>query len=241
MPEKKNTCLAVIAARSGSKGLPGKNIIDLWGKPLIAWSIAAAKESRRLTFFLVSTDSEEIAACARAEGAPTPFLRPAELAQDTSLSMDVVLHALDSVESAGFFYDNVMLLQPTSPFRTAADIDRSLELFIGRQARFCVSVTRMEHPVEWCCRMDSADVLQPILAGASFPRRQDLQDAYSPNGAIFIADVAALREYKNFYHRETIGYVMPRKRALDIDCMDDLLLARAMCHAYGDSLFDDSI
>lgn len=214
--------LAVIPARGGSKGVPGKNILPVGGRPLIGWTIAAARESVHVDRAIVSTDDEEIMAAARDEGGETPYRRAPSLATDTATSVDVVLDALERVPG----YDIVVLLQPTSPLRTAADIDAALRLMIDRQAPGCVSVCEAtEHP--WLMfRADGEGRLDSYCAppqGSSL-RRQDLPPAYMLNGAVYAVQTVRLVGTRRFFvPGETVPYVMPIEKSHDIDTWDDLL------------------
>lgn len=223
--------LAVIPARGGSKGLPGKNIRPLHGRPLIAWTIAAARGSRRLDRIVVSTDDPAIAAVAAAHGCPVPFLRPAALAADDTPSVDVVLHALDAIGDA---HDMVVLLQPTSPLRLTEDIDRAIDLCLERGAPACVSVAPAPKPPEWLMRMDADGRLVPLLPGGlRSARRQDADAALLPNGAVYVARVDWLRRTRSFYAEGTIGFLMPYARSVDIDDDMDFRLAEMRLAAAG--------
>jgi CMP-N,N'-diacetyllegionaminic acid synthase len=211
--------LAVIPARGGSKGLPGKNILPVGGQPLIGYSIGAAKASAAVDRVIVSSDDDAIIAAARACGCDVPFRRPDELATDTAASIDVVLHALDQVPG----YDYVVLLQPTSPLRTAADIDAACERLAESGALACVSVSPVEQSPYWMYQISDAGDLRPVLdlpAGVS--RRQDLPPVYTLNGAIYVANVSWLRRNRTFLTAETVPYVMPTERSLDIDTYADV-------------------
>lgn len=205
--------LALIPARGGSKGVPRKNVRLLAGKPLIAWTIEAARQASGVGRIVVSTDDEEIACVAREFGAETPFMRPDVLAQDNTTSMDVVFHALDNLPA----YDDILLLQPTSPLRTAEDIEAIIRLRTELNAPAAVSVTEMDHPVEWMYRMGVGTRLQPVLDTPSPTRRQDAVPAYALNGAIYLARVDWLLEQRSFVTTQTIGYAMPAGRSPDID------------------------
>ena len=213
--------LAVIAARGGSKGVPGKNILPVGGRPLIGWTIAAARESTHVDRAIVSSDDEGILAVARDEGGETPYRRDAFLATDTATSVDVVLDAVERVPG----YDIVLLLQPTSPLRTADDIDAALSLMARMDAPSCVSVCEaLEHP--WLMfRQDGEGRLGSYCTvpdGASL-RRQDLPQAYVLNGALFAVQTARLAETRQFFiPGETVPYVMPIEKSHDIDTWDDL-------------------
>lgn len=221
--------LALVPARGGSKGLPGKNILPLGGKPLIAWTIEAALGSRFISECIVSTDNEEIASVARAAGASVPFLRPANLADDTASSLDVVLHTLEWAKGQGKKYDTLLLLQPTSPLRTAEDIDSALDLFSGTNLKSCVSICETEHSPYWAFSLDDAGRLHEILpTPEKSSRRQDLPVTYQANGALYIENLEWLLEKKTFIARETIGFVMPCIRSVDIDSALDMLVAEAI-------------
>lgn len=205
--------LALIPARGGSKGVPRKNVRLLAGKPMIAWTIEAARQARGVDRIVVSTDDDEIARVAREFGAEIPFMRPDALAQDNTSSMDVVFHALDNLPE----HDDILLLQPTSPLRTAEDIEAIVRLRMESNAPAAVSVTEMDHPPEWMYRMGAGMHLQPVLNTQSPVRRQDAMPAYALNGALYLARVNWLREQRSFVTDQTIGYVMPAARSPDID------------------------
>lgn len=211
--------LAVIPARGGSKGLPRKNILEAGGRPLIAWTIDAALAASCVDRVVLSTDDEEIAAVAKGFGCDVPFMRPPELADDEAPTIDVVMHALRSIPQ----HDVVILLQPTSPLRTAADIDAAFSLMKKRQAPSCVSVCPVEETPYWMYRIDAGDhllsLMEPTLRAN---RRQDLPEVFSLNGAIYIADTAWLLGTQSFVTPETVAYVMPRERSIDIDSSEDL-------------------
>lgn len=213
--------LAVIPARGGSKGVPGKNIHPIGGRPLIGWTIAAANASIHVDRAIVTSDDDGIMAVAREEGGDVPYRRDAALATDDATSVDVVLDALQRVPG----YDVVVLLQPTSPLRTAADIDAALRLMIRQEAESCVSVCEAsEHP--WLMfRPDGEERLSPYCAapdGASL-RRQDLPPAYVLNGAIYAIDAMRLKATRKFFEPgRTAAYVMPIEKSHDIDTWDDI-------------------
>jgi N-acylneuraminate cytidylyltransferase len=220
------TVLAVITARGGSKGLPGKNVAALGGKPLVAWSVAAGRKSRYVDRLILSTDDPAIAAAARKAGGQVPFRRPARLATDRASVYDVLVHALDALGEA---YDYVVLLQATSPFRTAGDIDACIRLCHARGAPAAISVCAAAKPPHWMYALDRKGRLRPILESSrALDRRQALPRAYHPNGAVYVARTAWLRKHRNFVGPETRAYVMPAERSVDIDTRLDLLFARAL-------------
>jgi len=220
--------LGVIPARGGSKGVPGKNISVVAGKPLIAWTIEAAKASRGLTRCIVSTDDELIANVAMEYGSEVPFLRPKELAMDTSPQQPALLHAIQWLrEHDQFETDYVVILQPTSPLRTACDIDAAIELRDHHDAKSVVSVFMPHgHPL-WSKKVTTDGLLEdyfPAYEGSL--RRQDLPAAYMPNGAVYVVDVELLQHSDSVYSDRSYGYIMPLERSLDIDVSWELELAR---------------
>lgn len=213
--------LALIPARGGSKGLPRKNVLPLAGKPVIAWSIEAALAAPSVSRVLVSTDDVEIAETARRAGGDVPWLRPANLASDTATSLDVALHALDH---AGSDHEWLLLLQPTSPLRTTADIEAASamrEPGVDGVIGVCEAMT---HPL-LSLREDADGFVAPFVEGTTPTRRQDLPGAYAINGAIYLVRVAALRAERTFKPTRTRPYRMPAERSIDIDTAWDLAVA----------------
>jgi len=221
--------LAIIPARGGSKGVPGKNIREVASKPLIAWTIEEARKSLYLDRTIVSTDDLRIADTARQWGGEVPFLRPAQLALDSTPGIDPVLHALDALEEK---YDLVVLLQPTSPLRTATDIDGCLEQLIASGSRSCVSVTVPDKSPYWMYQMDEGQRLSPLIEGC-FTRRQDIPKVYALNGAVYSADSVWLQSSRSFFYEHTVGYIMTRERSLDIDTELDLRICSVILSAPG--------
>lgn len=218
------TILALITARGGSKGLPRKNVLQAGGKPLIAWTIEAALKSRVVSQVVLSSDDDEIIEAAKAWGCKVPFRRPEHLASDTATSMDVALHAIEEVTG----FDYVMLLQPTSPLRTALDIDAAFELLKTEQAPSCVSVTAAEQSPYWMYRLDERSKLHSLLpAGPMVQRRQDLPSVYVLNGAIYIARIDWFRETRSFVTNDTVAYIMNQRNSLDIDTPEDFEIFRS--------------
>lgn len=217
--------LAIIPARSGSKGLPGKNIRDLSGKPLIAWSIEAALESRYLDKILVSTDSPEIAEVARRFGAEVPFLRPAHLATDEAKSIDAIFHAIQWLKEHEQSFDLVMVLQPTSPLRTTRDIDAATELFFQKNASAVVSVAPCDHHPWWTNSLPEDGNMGNFLRPEALSNRQALPVYYRLNGAIYLAEITFLMENESFFGPRTFAYRMPAGTSIDIDTRLDFKLA----------------
>jgi len=221
--------LALIPARGGSKGLKDKNIRQLNNKPLLAYTIEAAKESRIFDRIIVSTDSEKIAAVALKYGAEVPFMRPKELATDTASSMDVLIYTIELLQESNDKYDYVALLQPTSPLRTSQDIVGAVNLLIEKNANSVVSVCRVEHSPLWSNTLPEdlslKDFIRPEIRNL---RRQDLPIFYRLNGAIYIVKVSYILESKDFFGQESYAYIMPVNRSVDIDTELDLVLAEVL-------------
>lgn len=216
--------LGLIPARGGSKGIPHKNIIDLCGKPLISYTIEEGKKSKYIDYLLVSTDDDEIARISKEYGASVPFLRPSCLATDTSKTIEVVLHGIKELKKAGKTYSTLVLLQPTQPLRTSEDIDKAIECFFNSNEEPLVSICEVdEHPI--LVRTITGGKLINLLNISSTCRRQDLPKYYRVNGCIYINNIAQINENTSF-NDNTIPYIMDRNRSIDIDEMDDLIMAR---------------
>ena len=213
--------LGVIPARGGSKGIPGKNLRMLAGKPLLAWTIEAAQRSQSIDRLIVDTDDAEIARVAREYGAIVPYMRPAALSDDKAMIADVLVHA---VEKIGDEFQYLVLLQCTSPLRTAADIDAAIDLCVRSGTPSCVSVSECAKPAQWSVKLSSDRRIHPLLGWDAFrKRRQDVERAYIPNGAVFVAKIPWFCQHRSFYAPETIAYVMPVERAADIDVEQDFV------------------
>jgi N-acylneuraminate cytidylyltransferase len=219
------TVLAVIPARGGSKGLPRKNIREAGGKPLIAWTIEVAQDSRYIDRLILSSDDPEIISVARSFGCDAPFVRPAALAQDDTPGIDPVLHAVNVLPG----YDYIVLLQPTSPLRNRDDIDGCIEKIVKQQANACVSVAEAEKNPHWMFRIDDAERLHPFIEGEVVARRQDLPKVYVLNGAVYVAQCEWLLRNRTFLTAETMAYLMPGARSLDIDTEHDMAVFSLMC------------
>ena len=216
--------LALITARGGSKGLPRKNVLEAGGKPLIAWTIEAALNSRSVSQVILSSDDDEIIDIAQRWGCSVPFRRPSHLATDTATSIDVVMHALDEVTG----FDYVILLQPTSPLRTSVDIDAAFARLESEAAQSCVSVSQAGQSPYWMYNLDDRGRLRSLFpSSAIIERRQDLPAVYSLNGAIYIARIDWLRKTKTFVTTESVAYVMNQRNSLDIDTLDDFEALRS--------------
>jgi CMP-N,N'-diacetyllegionaminic acid synthase len=223
--------LGVITARGGSKGLPGKNIKILGGKPLIAYSIEAAKQSELITHLIVSTDYEDIAQICRAYGADVPFLRPAELATDKAGHLEVMQHAIDFMEKKlGIIFDYVVILQPTSPFRSVEDLDETLKKLIDSGADSAVSLVEMramEHPIK-AKKLEGDKVLSYCIEEIEGTRRQDLPKAYKRSGAVYAMRRDLIMKDNRLYGDFIVGHIVPQERSVDIDDELDWLKAEYM-------------
>ena len=216
--------LVVVTARGGSRGLPGKNLLPFRGAPLIAWTIRAAQAAPSIDRLVLSSDDPEIIETARSLGCEVPFRRAAELASDTAASIDVLLDAADRVPG----HDIVVLLQPTSPLRTAGDIEATLAVMAESGAPGAVSVSEAPCHPYLIFGLDPAGRLSPFAEKPAELgwRRQDLPPAYRVNGAVYAADVAWLRAGRSLcVAGETAAYEMPAERSFDIDTLEDLLAA----------------
>lgn len=222
---EKNKIVALIPARGGSKGIKNKNIIDLCGKPLISYTIQAALESKYIDKVIVSTDSQEIADVAIKYGAEVPFLRPGELASDTSKTIDAVMHAVGELEKRKEQYDILILLQATQPLRTAEDIDSAIELFIKNKGQSLVSVSPVEDNPILIRTIDNLGRMNSILPMKSTCRRQDMPLYYRVNGCIYINLISEL-DLNTSFNDNKIPYIMPKERSVDIDEIKDLLIAQ---------------
>ncbi|GAB3439363.1 acylneuraminate cytidylyltransferase family protein [Insolitispirillum peregrinum] len=216
--------LALVPARGGSKGVPRKNIRDLGGKPLIAWTIEAALASRYIDDVVLSSDDAEIIETAVAWGASAPFVRPAELATDSADSLSVVRHALRALPTT---YDVLVLLQPTSPLRSTADIDGAIGTCLQAGAAACVSICEVEKSPFWMMEVQGNGRLSRLLADKPLPtRRQDAPPSYTLNGAVYVARCSDLLAGNGFLGDDTVPWIMPKERSFDIDTEFDLKYLR---------------
>jgi CMP-N-acetylneuraminic acid synthetase len=221
--------LAVITARGGSKRVPGKNIRPLGGKPLIEWSIDAAKNNADISDILVSTDDPDIAEVARRAAALVPWLRPAELSTDSAASVEVCLHALDWYESARGTVDGLMLLQPTSPFRSRKTVQRGIDLFRDNSRRSVIAVSpALSHPL-WCLQVNGNSI-RPFIGREDVPMRsQDLPPAYVMNGAFYLIRPDELRAGRSFRNDATLPLMIEEPaECIDIDTEWDWQIARLL-------------
>jgi len=216
------TFLAIIPARGRSKRLPGKNILNLAGKPLIAWSITSGIESKYIDRLLVSSDDMEIINISERYGADT-IIRPDQLATDAAATFDTVKHALDNVKS----YDYVVLLQPTSPLRSSCHIDSAIKTLYEKKCSAVISVCAMEHSPLWSNSLPEDGNLKNFFRKEMMNKRsQDLEDYYRLNGAIYICESEKLLEEGGFFLKEgAYAYKMSKASSIDIDDMYDFEMA----------------
>lgn len=221
--------LALIPARAGSKRLPGKNIRQLNGKPLIAWSVHAAQRSRHIDRIVVSTDDPAIRDAALAAGAEVPFLRPASLSGDEAGTAAVVAHALDQLQDEATW---LVLLQPTSPLRVAEDIDGCLSLAWHRKVTSALSVTPLDRPADLLFRLRGDGGLSGMtgdgLAAIHGRRSQDQSRIFVLNGAVYAVSIPWFRHSARLFDDATLAYEMPPDRSIDIDTSLDFRLAETL-------------
>lgn len=221
--------IAIIPARSGSKGLKDKNIKLLEGKPLLSYTIHAAIQSKQFDIVYVSTDSEEYASISRAYGASVPSLRPKDLSEDQTSTWDVVKYILEEYKQKGVIFDTVMLLQPTSPLRTMNDIIVSFELFKEKDADAVVSVCETEHSPLWCNTLPEDLCMNYFLkTELSNKPRQELQKFYRLNGAIYLLKTELVDRVSELYNENCYAYVMKKEHSIDIDDIYDFRMAEAI-------------
>lgn len=223
--------IAIISARSGSKGVRDKNIRELAGKPLMAYSIEAAIDSRCFDVVMVSTDSERYANIAKLYGAEVPFFRSRKTSSDTASSWDAVEEVIRGYEQMGESFDTLCLLQPTSPMRKAMDIENAYRLFQDKRAIAVISMTELEHPIEWCGVIDKTLSLEGFNNENDRIRRQDMRKHYRPNGAIYIVSVEEFRSNRNLYREGSFAYIMPQGRSVDIDNEFDFRFAEFLINS----------
>ena len=223
--------IALIPARSGSKGIRNKNIKLFCGKPLIQWSIEAALRSSFVDRVIVSTDSQEYADLALNLGAEVPFIRPAKYAQDDSPSIDMILHALDHIPEAR----NILLLQPTSPLRDHKDIESIYSFWKSKPNLSVVSISKSKMHPSWMFELNKDLTINSFTKEIKAFRRQDLPDIYLINGSMYLASRDFLIKEKSFISPNTLGFIMPKEKSIDIDDEDDWLYAEAVMNQIIDS------
>ncbi len=225
MTHLNKTFLAIIPARGGSKRLPRKNLLDLSGKPLIAWSIEAGLKSKYIDKLVVSSDDNKILDIADTYNIQA-IKRPKKLSNDTATTFDAIKHTIDKLES----YDYIVLLQPTSPLRNYKHIDESIKLLEHKNADAVISVCEMEHSPLWSNTLDKDGVMDNFLRDEIINKRsQDLEKYYRLNGAIYICRTDKLLKDKSFFLKQnTYAYLMNRESSVDIDYLIDLKFANIL-------------
>lgn len=222
--------LAIIPARGGSKGVPHKNIISINDKPLICYTIEAgmaAMNSGYIDELVVSTDDEETAEISKAAGAKVPFMRPDYLSNDTAKSVDVMIHAYQFYADQGYKFDTILLLQPTTPLRTADDIKSALDIYGSAETTSLISCYREEYICDLVSYHKDGNLAVPLNKNHNGGgRRQDLPDLYVRNGAIYITSVDQMLKNHRVFDDLPAMYVMPKERSINVDCMDDVELLR---------------
>lgn len=224
---KNKTFLAIIPARSGSKRLPNKNIKDLCGKPLMAWSIEAAKQSKWIDEIVVNTNSQQYAEIAKQYGVNVPFLRPEELSQDKNTTFEYIQYTIDFYKNTfKKEYDYIVLLQPTSPLRQAHHIDEAIELCLRKNASSIISVSECEHTPLWANTLPPDHSMENFVSKEAIGKRsQDLPQYYRINGCIFIGKVEHYLQRRDFSMPNSYAFVMEKCYSIDIDTQDDFDLA----------------
>jgi CMP-N,N'-diacetyllegionaminic acid synthase len=217
----------IIPARGSSKRLPRKNILLINGKPLIAYVIEAANESKAFDEIFVSTDDVDIAEVALSFGASVPFMRPKRLATDSATIVDVCLHMVEWAENIGRVYKDLCVLSPTCPLVSSRHMREAIALFEGADAQFLVSISDFDHPPFWALRMEGRR-LAPFWGKDYIRKTQELPHLYRPNGAISLAKVAEFKRERTFYVPGLLGYYMPRCESIDIDDQFDLQVAECI-------------
>lgn len=218
--------LAIIPARSGSKELEDKNIKLLNGKPLLAYTIEAAREAKIFEEIMVSTDSESYAEIAKKYGANVPYIRGKHLSGDSVTTVDVTKNCIEYYRGLGLDYEVICLLQPTSPLRKENQIREAYELFVGKGAKFLASVCECEHSPLWANTIGKDLRIDNFLSEEiKNSRRQDLPKYYRLNGAIYFAQIVPFLDELTFLGRDSIAYIMDNRSSVDIDTIEDFLYA----------------
>lgn len=219
---KNKRILAIIPARGGSKGIPSKNIIDIYGKPLIQYSIECAKESRYIDRTIISTDDLKIKKISERCGGDVPFLRPSELAQDTSKTIDCLVHAVNWLKEHGEEYDYLVLLQNTVPLRKSWQVDEAIEKLFSGNERSLVSITEVEENPVLMRTLNEDGTVKNMLQLNSTMRRQDFPKFYRVDGAIYIQKLDEDFNLDTSLNDGKLAYIMEEKYSVDIDTYLDI-------------------
>lgn len=228
---KPERILGFIPAKGGSTRFPRKNIAILEGRPLLAWAVDAARAAGLVEAVAVSSEDDEVLACAAGLGVEHVLKRPQHLARDPAGIVDVALHELDVLERAGQCFDVIVVLAPCAPLRTAEDIRAAFEVFRRVRPAFVMSVSEFTHTPFAALTLDAEDNLVPAFPAFFGRKSQEVPRAYRPNGAIHVLDVARLRETRDYLTPPRVPYIMPRERSVDIDQPEDLDVARRIVAA----------
>lgn len=230
--------LSVILARKNSKGLPDKNIKNFSGHPLLSWPINASINSKYIDTTVLSTDSKDYAAIGESYGAQTPFLRPDYLANDESTSSDAIIHTIDFFHSKMDIYDYVILLEPTSPLTETVDIDLAIENLLTNKDNLSSLVSISEigssHP-SYCFRVNDQSLITPIdqnNINIEMSRRQDLDKLFFCDGSLYISEINDLIQHRSFYHKKTMGFIVPTWKSYEIDTELDFFLVEQIFNKY---------
>lgn len=220
---KDKSFLAIIPARSGSKGLSDKNIKDLNGKPLMAYTIESAVKSKVFDNIILSTNSQKYAKIGNEYGAKTPFIRPNSLSKDHTSTIDVIINVLENLESMGKIYDYFILLQPTSPLRDEKNILESIDILFDKNANSVIGICELDHPSNINIKIKEDNTLD--FEDSKNVRRQDVGKEYRINGAIYICDIKYFMQYKSLYKEKAYPYIMNKQSSIDIDYIEDFKYA----------------
>lgn len=224
-------CIAIIPARGGSKRIPRKNMRDFCGRPMMAWSIAAARESNLFDRVIVSTDSEEIAVVAGECGAETPFMRPAELADDHAATRPVVNHAIRQIERIYSQPKYVCCLYPTAPFVQAADFLKAMEILINNDCQIVFTAASFAHPIQRAFRLTESGRAEMFHPEYRATRSQDLEEAFHDAGQFYFGKTQAFLDDVPTFSQTSIPLILPRYRVHDIDTQEDWELAELVFNA----------
>ena len=217
--------IAIIPARSGSKGLPGKNIKSLCGKPMIAYTIESALKSKYITEVIISTDCKEIEKIALKYGAKSYFLRPNHLASNDAKAIDVYIYTIEKlINEYDYIINEFIVLQPTSPLRKVDDVNSAIDLFFGKKAESVISYTKENHPIEWHQYINLEGKFEKIFNNNKLLNRQESRESYYPNGAIFIFKYNLIKQNK-YYNSNSYAFIMPIEKSIDIDTRFDFEIA----------------
>lgn len=229
---KRKRILGIIPARSGSKGLPGKNTINFCGKPLLVWTLESALSSKYIDEIVLTSDSDEILNYANLNTRICQIKRPDILSNDTATTIDVVLHSYLEVKKQNKQdYDFIIVLEPTSPLREVSDIDKSIELLVNHPtAKSLVSFCKSEnqHPAFLFRKLDQSILSPYLMREFKVLRRQELEELFFVEGTIYISETSKLMEERTFYHEYCIGYEVPKWKSIEIDDFTDLVIAEAL-------------